>query len=145
VAAVDPTTGAAVTAFATQSPKYRTFQLATDGTNVFAAMGGPGGRLRAYQPDGSILWEDTADGDVQACTYTDRLVIIGGHFASLEQAKRSQIGAADATNGSLDTWGPGMNGSIWSLNADANGVYVGGTFTRVDGLVQAGFTRFPPA
>jgi hypothetical protein len=145
VAAVDPATGAAIAGFATQSPKYRTFELATDGTDVFAAMGGPGGRLRAYQPDGPILWEDTADGDVQACTYTDGLVIIGGHFASLEQAKRSQIGAADATDGSLDTWGPGMNGSIWSLAADGNGVYVGGTFTRVDGAVQAGFTRFPPA
>jgi hypothetical protein len=145
VAAVDPATGAAVTAFATQSPKYRTFQLATDGTNVFAAMGGPGGRLRAYQPDGSVLWEDTADGDVQACAYADGLVIIGGHFASLEQVKRSQIGAADAADGSLDTWRPGMNGSIWSLAADANGVDVGGTFTRVGGVVQAGFTRFPPA
>jgi hypothetical protein len=143
VAAVDPTTGAAVTAFATQSPKYRTFELATDGTNVFAAMGGPGGRLRAYEPDGSIAWEITADGDVQATTYLDGLVIIGGHFASLGGAKRSQLGASDATTGSLDTWGPSTNGSIWSLAADTNGVYVGGTFTRVVGQVRAGFMRFP--
>jgi hypothetical protein len=70
-------------------------------------------------------------------------VIIGGHFTSLGGAKRSQIGAADATTGSLDTWGPGTNGSIWSLAADQNGVYVGGTFTRSAGLVRAGFMRFP--
>ena len=143
VAAVDPTTGAAVTAFATQSPKYRTFELATDGTNVFAAMGGPGGRLRAYNADGSIAWEVTADGDVQATAYFDGLVIIGGHFSTLGGAKRSQIGGANATTGSLDTWGPGTNGSIWSLAADPNGVYVGGTFTRVAGVVRAGFMRFP--
>ncbi|MFL5791478.1 MAG: hypothetical protein ACJ76A_08230 [Actinomycetota bacterium] len=143
VAAVDPTSGAAIAAFATQSPKYRTFELSTDGTNVFAAMGGPGGRLRAYQPNGSAVWEMTADGDVQACTYLNGLVIIGGHFASLGGAKRSQIGAADATTGSLDGWGPSTNGSIWSLAADTNGVVVGGSFTRVAGLVRAGFMRFP--
>lgn len=144
VAAVDPTTGTAVTAFATQSPKYRTFEVATDGTNIFAAMGGPGGgRLRAYRPNGSVAWEVIADGDVQATTSLDGVVIIGGHFKALGGAKRSQIGAADAATGSLDTWKPSTNGSIWSLAADPNGVYVGGTFTKVAGLVRAGFTRFP--
>ena len=145
VAAVDPTTGDAVTAFATQSPKYRTFELSTDGTNVFAAMGGPGGRLRAYEPNGSVAWEVTADGDVQATTFLDGLVIIGGHFASLGGAKRSQLGAADASTGSLDTWGPSTNGSIWALAADTNGVSVGGTFTRAAGLVRAGFMHFAPS
>ncbi len=38
-----------------------------------------------------------------------------------------------------------MNGSTWSLAADANGVSAGGTSTRVDGVVRAGFTRFPLA
>ena len=143
VAAVDATTGANIGAFATFSPKYRTFQLATDGTFVYAAMGGPGGRLRAYRPgDGSIAWEATADGDVQACAVAGGLVFIGGHFTKLDGARRTQIGAADPSTGTLDPWAPGLNGSIWTLEGDGAAVHLGGTFTRVKGLVQDAYTRF---
>ncbi|MEP6758536.1 MAG: hypothetical protein ABJB55_05020 [Actinomycetota bacterium] len=142
LAAVDPATGADVTAFATATPKYRTFQLSTDGTLIFAAMGGPGGRLRAYRADGSIAWEVTADGDVQACTWANGLVYIGGHFTSLAHIGRSQIGAADAATGALDAWAPNLNGSIWTMAADGAAVHLGGTFTRAAGVVRAGYARF---
>ncbi len=142
VAAVDAATGTNVSAFATASPKYRTFELATDGTMVFAAMGGPGGRLRAYRPGGSIAWEVAADGDVQACTYANGLVYIGGHFTSLAHTTRSQVGAADAATGALDGWAPGTNGSIWAMAADPTAIHLGGTFTRSAGLTRVGYARF---
>jgi hypothetical protein len=143
VAAVDAATGSLVTSFAAAGTKYRTFQLATDGTLVFAAMGGPGGRLRAYRAsDGSIAWEDMADGDVQACAVSGGLVLIGGHFDALDHVVRHRVGAADATTGSLDGWAPSVNGSIWTLESDAAAIHLGGSFTRVQGAVRDGYVRF---
>jgi hypothetical protein len=142
VAAVNATTGANIPEFATASPKYRTYQVAFDGTFVYAAMGGPGGRLRAYRSNGSVAWEVTADGDVQACGVAGGFVFIGGHFTKLDGLPRAQIGAADPATGDLDPWAPGTNGSIWTLEGDGTTIDLGGTFTRVKGLVQAGYARF---
>jgi outer membrane protein assembly factor BamB len=143
VAAVDATDGTLVGAFAAAGTKYRTFQLATDGTTVYTAMGGPGGRLRAYRAsDGSIAWEDTADGDVQACALANGLVIIGGHFDTLDHIARARIGAADAGSGALDAWAPALNGSIWTLEATSTTIHLGGSFTRVHGFIQDGYARF---
>lgn len=144
LAAVDATSGALVTSFVPDWPRYRTFEIATDGTRLFAAMGGPGGgRLRAYRmSDGNLAWEAAADGDVQACTYADGVVYIGGHFDVLLGAKRGSLGAADATSGALDPWSPGANGSLWSLSTAGTRIVAAGAFTRMGTTVREGVALF---
>lgn len=144
LAAVSASTGALVWAFAPPGPRYRTFQLASDGVRIFAAMGGPGGgRLRAYAADsGALAWEAAADGDVQACASADGLVYIGGHFDALLSQKRGSLGAVDAVNGALDPWNPRANDSIWNLEARPGLVVASGAFTRIGTQARHGVAAF---
>jgi len=149
LAALDAATGVVQSGFLPSRagyPTYRTFQLATDGSRVFAAMGGPGGgRLRAYDATtGEPRWEALADGDVQATAYANGRVVVGGHFDALLGSKRRSLGAVDAVTGALDPWGPATNGSIWHLAADAALVLAAGDFTTFGGtIVRGGVAVFP--
>ena len=144
IAALDAATGTVIGSFTPWGPRHRTFQIAADSANVYAAMGGPGGgRLRAYAvSNGYLQWEAVADGDVQAVTVADGVVYIGGHFDTLLGAPRGSAGSADPTTGALGTWNPRANGSLWTLASDATRIYAGGDFTKMGTSSRHGVAAF---
>ena len=144
----------------------RVRDLATDGTRLFAAIGGePGGRAAAWiigagnDPD----WKHRADGEVQAVDYHDGVVYFGGHFsvritelvlvlgsppAAGTRHARNQFYAADAITGSvlpyqLPTIDPATPG-IRVIRADGAAVRVGG-ITQILNKPYRNFLTFAAA
>ena len=143
----------------------RVRDLATDGTRLFAAIGGePGGRAAAWiigagnDPD----WKHRADGEVQAVDYHDGVVYFGGHFSvriteldftvsppgAGTRHSRNQFYAADAATGSvlpyqLPTIDPATPG-IRVIRADGAAVRVGG-ITQILNKPYRNFLTFAAA
>ena len=55
----------------------------------------------------------------------------GGDFTAIGSAGRSCL-AAIGTDGTLTSWNPGTNGSVWALAVSGDKVYAGGTFLTAD-------------
>jgi hypothetical protein len=149
LAALDAVNGAVRTSFTPARagfPTYKTFQVATDGPRVFAAMGGPGGgRFRAYDAgSGAPVWEAPTDGDAQAAAFGGSLALAGGHFDAAMGQRRRSLAAFDGATGSMDPWSPRTNGSVWFLGTGPDSILVGGDFARVGATaVHDGFAVFP--
>jgi outer membrane protein assembly factor BamB len=127
---------------------------------VYAGLAGPGGRVAAYRPDGSLDWSTVTDGDVQAIAYLGGAVYAGGHFTVAcprpsstatswcPATLRSQpkLAALDAATGGLLDWNPHSNGRWGVLTMNANAalatIAVGGEFTAFDGLSRPHFAQF---
>jgi hypothetical protein len=114
--------------------------------------------VRSFQGDtGTLAWENRAAGDVQAVSMwgNDKL-IIGGHFSKVYDVTnpkgitRTRIAQLNLADGSVDTaWNHAIDGTSaqgvmgpWDLLVDENQLYVGGSFTLVDGLQRTQFARF---
>jgi hypothetical protein len=146
LASVDAATGADTgwappSQCAAAATTCRVRDLAVDSRRVYAGIGGePGGRAAAWSTSSNSptpIWKDEADGDVQAVAVYDGVVYFGGHFSkSFADADgtsfaRNQFAAVNPANGdvlpyTLPTNGPAIPG-VWSLQADATGLRVGGT------------------
>ncbi|MFZ0324089.1 MAG: malectin domain-containing carbohydrate-binding protein [Actinomycetes bacterium] len=91
---------------------------------------------------------NVTDGKVLAIAQVGNTIVLGGTFSSVTSANgattytRSRLVAFDATTGAVSTtFKPAPNGSVEALapSADGKSLYVGGTFTSVDGA--AGTSR----
>ena len=139
---------------------YLAFALNVTRDRVFAALGGPGGRVAAYRLNGSRVWNTVTDGDVQALTHLNGTVYAGGHFTVACPAPsrtatswcpatlRSQpkLAAFDASSGRLLRWNPRSNGRWGVLTMRANAaldtIAVGGEFTAFGGRSRPHFALF---
>ena len=165
LAALDPITGTPDGAWAQPTtPNGPVFDLQESAGRLYAAEGGPGGALTAYDPStGKSLWRKGADGDVQALAVLGSEVYVGGHFVSFSGYDRRMFAAVDATTGATDQgWAPSASGAdcssawspdpcidwVWALEADPSigRLYAGGDFRQVSGAAHAGFAQFsyPP-
>ncbi len=131
----------------------------TDGVDKQVTAGYLGRNyVRSFQGDtGTLAWENRAAGDVQAVTMrgNDKL-IIGGHFSKVyditdsKGITRTRIAQLNLTDGTVDrAWNHTIEGTSaagvmgpWDLLVDENHLYVGGSFTLVDGLQRTQFARF---
>jgi hypothetical protein len=149
IVAVHAVTGAVDGAF-TADGQYLIFDLAVtaDGTTVFAATGGPGGRVNAFNTTGGRrTWAVYARGDVQAVAVDGTTVYAGGHFSGAGEfagQDRWRLAAVDNTNdGRLESgFVPRLSGQVWALATTPGELYVGGDFVRINGRVQQGFAIF---
>lgn len=128
--------------------------LAADNGSVFAAIGGRGGKVAAYaQANGSLLWQDQTDGNVQAITAAAGEVIPGGHFnnfcdlgtACQNPVARHKVAALNETTGAIDpSWHPYINSNlgVFAALGTASSLQIGGDFTKVAGVPQAHFASF---
>ncbi|MEJ3742262.1 hypothetical protein WEI85_03050 [Actinomycetes bacterium KLBMP 9797] len=158
VAAVHPASGAVDTAFRTRAEDVA-HGLAAASTGVYAAHGGPGGRLVAYALDGTARWTLTTDGDVQSVVVLSGVVYVGGHFDKV--CRSARIGyqglcvdgsnrhvklAAVTTAGELLSWAADGNGSEGVLALAAHPklgkLGAGGAFTTVNGARRERFAQF---
>jgi hypothetical protein len=152
----------------TQFSTVRSFT--TDGTNVYAGVEGTGygwfdGTLKLDPTSGHLLWKDNCLGATQAVTVIGGTLYAGSHShdcadvpggfpqAPLEKGWHHLI-SEDADGGTVQPWFPNTNAGpgIDPLNelgpramaTDGSQLFVGGSFTQVNGVAQQGFTRFQP-
>src|SRR5918996_1202993 len=62
----------------------------------------------------------------------------GGTFA------RSNIVAFNASTGVISSFAPSVNGEVWALASDGSSLWIGGTFTSVNGTTRRGVAKLNP-
>ncbi|HYN97792.1 MAG TPA: hypothetical protein VES42_28465 [Pilimelia sp.] len=148
IAAVSPTSGSVLGSFKPKAA-YITFGVAVTDTAVYAAHGGQGGRVAAYDLAGGLKWTLTMDGDPQAVAVLGGTVYIGGHFDNVCRSSRTgdqglcldgnirrvKLLAAE-TDGSVLPWTANGNGvtGVHTMAADAGlgQIAAGGAFTTIN-------------
>ena len=63
----------------------------------------------------------------------------GGTFA------RSNLVAFNASTGVISSFAPSVNGEVWALASDGTSLWIGGTFTSVNGTARRGLAKLNPA
>jgi hypothetical protein len=142
------------------APNGLVWDLEVSGGHLYAAEGGNGGAIAAYDMDTGVrLWRQWTAGDVQAVAVLGDKVYIGGHFTSVGgnigstqgRVPRDAFAAFDAISGELDpNWVPTQeretksDGQVWAMESDPSlgRIYSGGNFTAISGEVHQGFAQF---
>ena len=133
--------------------------VSPDSRTLYAATGGPGGRVFSFGPGGrtSPAWYGSFDGDAVAVVASADTVYVAGHYDNIVAKgskcyqycpggpSRRHLAAFDAATGAVDRWGPTANTSTGPYTAalGAHHLYVGGEFTKVNGHLQPGVALFP--
>jgi hypothetical protein len=84
-----------------------------------------------------------ATGAVRAEVIIGTTLYIGGSFTSvispdgLTTANRRHLAAIDLTTGDLLPWAPTTNGAVLAMATDGTGLFIGGSFSVVNGVAQA--------
>ena len=93
-----------------------------------------------------------SDGEVRAIVQIGTKVYVGGSFTQFQEPgqpliTRTGLFAADATNGRIDTgFSPVLNGVVHTLAAAPDGnLFVGGSFTQVNGVARTGLVKLDAA
>lgn len=134
--------------------------IAVGASGVYAAMGGPGGRVGAFTTAGAGRWTLTMDGDAQAVTVLDRVVYIGGHYDNVCRSARTgdqgacldgnvrrvKLAAVAESGGGPLAWSADGNGSsgVHTLTSSASlhKIAAGGAFTTIRGTPRARLAQF---
>jgi len=158
LAALSPTSGRVITDFRAGA-EFITYGLAVDGSRLYAAHGGQGGRLVAYDANGSKRWTLTTDGDPRAVAVLGDTVYVGGHFDNVCRSARTgdqglcldgsirrvKLAATDA-DGDLRSWTADGNGVVGVLALAASPgsgrLAAGGAFTMINGASKKRFALF---
>jgi len=80
------------------------------------------------------------------------ILYAGGEFSSVSAApgvgggtvNRSNIVAFNAATGVIQSFAPSINGQVWAIVAANNSLYVGGTFSSVNGVARRGLVKLNP-
>lgn len=129
-----------------------------DGRRVFAAAGGPGGRLYAFDPDrpGKPRWQASVDGDAVGVAASATHVFLLGHYDYIvpkgstcyqycpNGTSRRHLAAFDAVSGTLDGWNPRADTATgpWGAAVAAGRLLVVGEFTTINGQRRPGYAQF---
>ncbi|MCA2214396.1 hypothetical protein [Jidongwangia harbinensis] len=157
-AALAGTGGAVDRTFLPKAPA-QVNSLAVDGTGVYAATGGQGGRAIAWTTRGSVRWQRLFDGDATAVVRLNGVTFVGGHFdracltltngaqgtcagGSLSRVKLAAVGSSGALTG----WAPQANGvvgvRVLAVNRALGALGAGGDFTVVAGQSRKRYAAF---
>ncbi|HET9769718.1 MAG TPA: PQQ-binding-like beta-propeller repeat protein [Acidimicrobiia bacterium] len=144
------------------SPGRPVFHLTVspgDGRTVYAAAGGPGGRLYALDPDKPTKprWQAAVDGDAVGVAASATQVFLLGHYDYIvpkgstcyqycpNGTGRRHLAAFDAATGTLAPWNPAANTSTgpWAATVSGTHLIVVGEFTTINGQRHPGYAQFP--
>ncbi|HLF39979.1 MAG TPA: hypothetical protein VI854_00760, partial [Acidimicrobiia bacterium] len=130
-----------------------------DGRTLFAATGGAGGMLMAYEPgdDEEPAWEIKTDGDNVGVLASHTTVYLLGHYDFIVSAEsdcyqrcpggpeRHHLSAFDAATGELLPWNPAANTSTgpYAGAVAADHLWVAGEFSLINRRPQPGIAQFP--
>jgi hypothetical protein len=140
-------------------PTWPVTSLRNNAKTLVVGGGGNGGHVAAYvSASGSRRWLVVTDGDVQGVALMGGTVVVGGHFNNFCRGRTGSGNPLVCTNptarrkaltlslasGALGSWDPDVVGSKIGVSAvsAANGIEIGGAFTKVHGKSQQGFARF---
>ncbi|WP_148572482.1 fibronectin type III domain-containing protein [Nocardioides caldifontis] len=131
----------------TQNPCH-VFDLAADSARVYAAVGGPGGRVVAWDTTTAVRrWAAYGDGDVQAIALEGGTVYAGGHFNPLfGQQERVGMVALSSTTGGVLEFAPRVFGNlmVFDILAEPGVLRIGGEFTRIgNSTAKQRYAEFP--
>jgi hypothetical protein len=123
-------------------------QVVADSNSVYVAGSGPSGRIVRYDATTAArVWRVTANGDVQAVEVFDGIVYGGGHPTLFGGQDRRFVAAVDASTGAvLPDLGLGLrdpNTGVWAIEAESDGLWIGGDFVHVGTTDQARIAGFP--
>lgn len=113
----------------------------------FSRVGGlPRQNLARIDKSGQVAdWEISASGAggaVYALSRFSTSLVVGGDFAYAEGASggaaRASLAAFDGDGDLIEQFSPEVTGSIRTLLFDGSTLYIGGTFSAVDGLTRSG-------
>lgn len=100
---------------------------------VAAAVPSAAGAVVAATPRHSVGFNDT----VRAIAYAGTTAYLGGDFTTAwldgTTTSRGYLAAVDTTTGRLTGWAPTVDGAVTAIAVAGREVYVGGSFTTVDG------------
>jgi hypothetical protein len=71
----------------------------------------------------------------------------GGKFARVTNASgsisynRSNLMSFDATNGAMNGFAPNVNGQVWAIEVSGSSLYVGGTFSSINGVQRQSIAK----
>jgi hypothetical protein len=98
---------------------------------------------------------NVASGAVYKFVQVGGTMYAGGTFGSVSTAagvspggtfSRSNIVAFNAATGVISTsFAPNVNGEVWALATNGTSLYVGGTFTAVNGVARRGLAKLNPS
>jgi hypothetical protein len=161
---LDATTGAALPQqWTIDRPVFDLTVWPGDGTTVFAATGGPGGRIYAFRPSVPTrpLWKAGVDGDAVGVAASNTTVFLVGHYDFIipkqsscysycpNGTERRHLTAFDAATGVVDPWNPTADTPTgpYSVAVGNDHVFVGGEFNTINGAAHPGYAQFalPPS
>ncbi len=96
---------------------------------------------------------NVASGAVYKFVQVGGTMYAGGSFGSVSTAPgvspggtftRTNLVAFNATTGVISSFAPTINGAVWALATDGTWLYVGGTFTSINGVARRGLAKLNP-
>jgi hypothetical protein len=92
------------------------------------------------------------EGAVYKMAEVNGILYAGGEFSSVTPAagvgggtvNRSNIVAFNAATGAIQPFAPSINGQVWAIVAANGALYVGGTFSSVNGVARRGLVKLDP-
>jgi hypothetical protein len=89
-------------------------------------------------------WYPNPDGAVNTI-YVDganNLVYIGGFFGTVDGVSRNNLAAIPINDAAPTVWSPSTDGAVLSITMSIDRIFVGGTFTEVEGDPRIGLASF---
>ena len=91
-------------------------------------------------------------GAVYKMAEVNGILYAGGEFSTVTPAagvggatvNRSNIVAFNAATGVIQPFAPSINGQVWAIVASGGALYVGGTFSSVNGVARRGLVKLDP-
>ncbi|HST85889.1 MAG TPA: hypothetical protein VLL08_29395 [Kineosporiaceae bacterium] len=130
--------------------------LAAGGASLTLALLAPGpaqasialGRVVSTNP--ANFTPQVQNGAVYKFLQVGGTMYAGGSFTSVTAASgtspsgtftRNRFLAFNPTNGSISSFAPSFNGDVWALATDGTSLYVGGSFSTVNGVARQGLAK----
>ena len=96
---------------------------------------------------------NVASGAVYKFVQLNGVMYAGGSFSSVSTPAgvspggtftRTNLVAFNASTGVITSFAPNLNGAVWALASDGTSLWVGGTFTSVNGVARRGVAKLNP-